>query len=184
MYWGSNDYDEIAKLVIDIYLDYGINKFPIDEKLICEKLGVKLIPYSAYNEEEMLLLMKKSEDGFYTPATAKTPPTIFYNDTIQSYARQRYTIFHELKHYVNGDSDDCTYNDNMADYFARYFLCPVPYLIKKGIDNKLSLISDHLISSTVADNTMKNVQNRRAKYGDKIFDYEQPLIDLLCPDLF
>jgi hypothetical protein len=76
MYWGSNDYDEIAKLVIDIYLDYGINKFPIDEKLICEKLGVKLIPYSAYNEEEMLLLMEKSEDGFYTPATAKTPPTI------------------------------------------------------------------------------------------------------------
>ena len=66
----------------------------------------------------------------------------------------------------------------MADYFARYFMCPIPYLIEYGIDDELTLISDHLVSQQAAHNTMNNVCNRRAVYGDRIFDYEKPLVDL------
>ena len=68
----------------------------------------------------------------------------------------------------------------MADYFARYFMCPIPYLIEYGIDNELTLISDHLISQEAARNTIKNVRNRKAVYADKIFDYEKPLVDLFA----
>ena len=48
MYWNGNDYDKMAKLVIDIYVDYNIRSFPVDEKEIFRKLGLKLIPYSVY----------------------------------------------------------------------------------------------------------------------------------------
>ena len=73
MYWKSNDYDKMAQLVIDIYIDYNITSFPVDEKEICKKMGLKLIPYSAYTEKEQELLRKRSEDGFFCPATKTTP---------------------------------------------------------------------------------------------------------------
>ena len=74
MYWNGNDYDKMAKLVIDIYVDYNIRSFPVDEKEICRKLGLKLIPYSEYPEEQQVLLRKRSLDAFFAPATKTTPP--------------------------------------------------------------------------------------------------------------
>lgn len=180
MYWSGTDYDRMAQLVIDIYVDYNIRSFPVDEKEICRKLGLKLIPYSEYPEEQEALLRKRSMDAFFAPATRTTTPTVFYNDKVESRGRLRYNIFHEVKHFVTGDKDDGEYNDNMADYFARYFMCPIPYLIEYGIDNELTLISDHLISQEAARNTIKNVRNRKAVYGDKIFDSEKPLVDLFA----
>ena len=38
MYRNSNDYDKMAQLVIDIFIDYNILDFPVDEKDICRKL--------------------------------------------------------------------------------------------------------------------------------------------------
>ena len=180
MYWNGEDYDKMAMLAIDIYTDYHITVFPVDEKNICKQLGLKLIPYSAYSEEEQILLRKRSNDAFFSPATCYTPPAVFYNDSIESQGRIRYSIFHEVKHYVNHDSDDDIYNDNMADYFAKYFMAPIPYLIKKGVNDYLTIISDYGMSFEAACYTLKNVHNRRKTYGDKIFDYEKPLIDLLC----
>ena len=180
MYWSGNDYDKTAQLVIGIFVDYNIRRFPVDEKAICRNLGLKLIPYSEYSEEQQVLLRKRSPDAFFAPATKKTPPTVFYNDKVESYGRLRYNIFHEVKHFVNGDKDDGEYNDNMADYFARYFMCPIPYLIEYGIDDELTIMSDHLVSLQAAQNTLKNVRNRRAAYGDKIFDYEKPLVELFA----
>ena len=182
MYWTGNDYDKMAQLVIDIYIDYNITTFPVDEKEICRKIGLKLIPYSAYTENEQVLLRKRSKDGFFSPATKTTPNAIYYNDSVTSYGKIRFTIFHELKHFANGDEDDMEYNDNMADYFSRYFMAPIPYLIKMGIDNELTLISDHGISAEAATYAIRNVRRRKAKYGDMIFDYEKPLIGLLCSD--
>ncbi len=184
MYWGGNDYDKMAQLVIDIYIDYNITSFPIDEKDICRKLGLKLVPYSSYTVEDRALLMIKSSDAFFSPKTKCTPPTIFYNDMVESKERQRYSIFHEIKHYVNNDPDDSQYNDDMADYFARYIMCPVPYLIKANINDELTLISDHGVSYEAARYAIKNVRKRRERYGDKIFEYEQPLIELLSTNSF
>ena len=183
MYRNSNDYEKIVKLIIDIYIDYNITSVPIDEKEICRKMGLKLLPYSAYTGKEQELLRKRSEDGFFSPATKITPNAIYYNDSITSHGKIRYTIFHEVKHFSNGDEYDMEYNDNMADYFARYFMAPIPHLIKMGIDDEFTLISDYEISAEAAMYAIRNVRRRKARYGDKIFDYEKPLIELLCPDL-
>lgn len=183
MYRRSNDYNKVAQLVIDIYIDYNIRVFPIDEIDVCRKLGLRLIPYSSYSDKEKELLRKRSEDGFFTAATKTTPNAIYYNDSTASYGKIRYTIFHEVKHFVNGDKDDLAYNDNMADYFARYFMAPIPYLIKMGIDDELTLISGHKLSTEAAIYAIRNVSHRKARYGNTIFDYEKPLIDLLCPNI-
>lgn len=94
MYRSDAIYDEIKNVIIDIYIDYGIKTFPIDEKEVCKKMGVALIPYSEYEGDEFKLLQKKSKLGFFVKATKSTPPTIYYNDTIESEGAIRFTIFH------------------------------------------------------------------------------------------
>jgi len=181
MYRAGEVYDEIKKTVIDIYLDYGIVGFPIDEKYVCEKMGVALIPYTSYSKEERKLLLKKSQHGFYVPGTADNSPTIFYNDLYESKGAQRLTVFHELKHYVYGDSDD--EGDDLADFFARYFMCPIPYLLLKKIDTPNQITSVCGTSLKVAYNVYSNLYNRRRKYNYHLFDYEIPLINHLEPIL-
>lgn len=96
MYWDSSDYEAMSKKVIDIYLDYEIRTFPVDEIEICKKLGVKLLPYSEFPD----FVKAVSEDAFYVPPTTENPPIIFYNDLKMNEGRRRYNVFHELKHFV------------------------------------------------------------------------------------
>lgn len=39
MYRNDSIYDEIKNVIIDIYIDYGIKTFPINEKEVCKKNG-------------------------------------------------------------------------------------------------------------------------------------------------
>jgi len=181
MYRASEVYEEITKTIIDIYLDYDIKGFPIDEKLVCRKLGVALIPYSGFTRKDRALLIKKSQHGFYVPETANNSPTIFFNDSFESEGAQRLTIFHELKHYVYDDIDD--EDDDLADFFARYFMCPIPYLLLKKIDKPNEIASVCGTSMAAAYNAYSNLRNRREKYGYHLFDYEIQLINHLEPIL-
>ena len=65
MYWSGTDYDRMAQLVIDIYVDYNIRSFPVDEKEICRKLGLKLIPYSEYPEDGRFLRSCNKDNAAY-----------------------------------------------------------------------------------------------------------------------
>ena len=47
MYRSSEKYKEICKVIIDIYIDYDLKGLPVDEKEVCRKMGVALVPYSA-----------------------------------------------------------------------------------------------------------------------------------------
>ncbi|MCR4814791.1 MAG: ImmA/IrrE family metallo-endopeptidase [Lachnospiraceae bacterium] len=179
MYRSGSEYDEIAKIVIQIYLDYGICKFPIDEYEVCRKLGVSLVSYSVLDKEFSGLLLKRTKHGIFVRRTPNRPPTIYFNDKFEPYGARRYTIFHEVKHYVyDEDSGDEEYDD-LADYFARYFMCPIPYLIYKGFSEPDEIISFCNVSIAVANNVCSNLYNRRNKYGSEIFDYERPLIEYL-----
>lgn len=179
MYRTGKDYDEIAKTIIDVYQDYDINSLPLNLKDICNKLGVLLIPYSELDDENIEILLKRSKDAFYSPPTIKSKPQIYYNDLISSKGKIRYSIAHELKHYVCNDVDETNYGEDMAEYFGRYFLAPIPYLVAKRITSPIEIISHCGLSQEAASNAAKNVCNRMRVYDTRIFDYEKPLINLL-----
>ena len=185
MYRCGSEYDRLDKLAIDIYLDYGFNSFPLDVKDVCRRLGLSLVPYSEYTGEEREFLHKESPYGFFAPRTKESTPTIFYNDDLSELRSEgsiRQTIFHEIKHYVDEDQDD--EDDDLAEHFGRYFPAPIPYLIVKRIHNPNEIISQFGVSATIANNIASAVRNRIAKYGDRIFDYEKPLIELLDKDYY
>ena len=181
MYRDGSVYDEIDKVINEIYLDYDIKKFPIDEVEICKKLGVALVPYSAFPEESRELLEKKSKLGFFVKESKEMPPTIYYNDYFGSQGAIRLTIFHELKHYIFDDDDDD--DDDLADYFARHFMGPTAYLMQKGFDSPNEIVSHCGMSMEAAKNAYLNIVSRRNKYGNNLFDYEVTLINQIEPVL-
>ena len=181
MYRNGSVYDEIDKVIFDIYQDYDIKTFPVDEVDVCNKLGVALVPYSAFSQEDRKLLKKKSELGFFVKESKEQPPTIYYNDLYGSKGAIRLTIFHELKHYIYNDENDD--DDDLADYFARHFMGPTPYLMQKGFDSPNEIVSFCGMSMEAAINAYSNIVSRRNKYGMDLFDYEVPLIKHLEPVL-
>ena len=111
----------------------------------------------------------------------KFPPTIYFNDRIASRGSIRFTVFHEIKHYVFEDTDD--EKDDLADYFARQFMCPTPYLLLKGISSPNEIVSLCGMSMEAACNAYSRIVNRRKKLANKLFEYEIPLIKHLEPVL-
>ncbi|MCF0128751.1 MAG: ImmA/IrrE family metallo-endopeptidase [Pseudobutyrivibrio sp.] len=174
-------YDDIVKVIVDIFVDYDIKEFPINPKEVCKKLGVALIPYSEYQGRDRELLLKCSEYAFFTRATKDRSPSIYYNDAFASEGAIRFSIFHELKHYVCEDKDD--EDDDLADYFARQFMCPTVYMILKKIDTVNEIMSYCGLSESAASYACSNIHKRRAKHGYTIFEHEKPLIELLDPVL-
>lgn len=181
MYRDNATYDTLKKLIIEIYIDYDLKKFPVKATEVCRKMGVELIPYSRFPLNEQMILLKYSEHGFFVNRTYENTPAIFYNDAFVSGEAQRFTIFHELKHYVSEDcNDEC---DDLADFFARYFMCPIPYLLLKDYNTPADISRDFEISTEAAHNVLSNLCNRKRKYGYRLFDYEIPLISHLEPKL-
>ena len=180
------EYDEMAKLAIDLYLDYNLTTFPIDPYLLACKMGINVIPYSDLEYETRELQMKFSEDASNFPHRSGNNyvRTIYFNDFISSKARIEVSVLHEIKHIVNydcetEDEEENKKSEEMADYFAKYMKCPIPYLVYKDITNKEDIMVMFHISEEMAGYVRGNVINRISSYGHDIFAYELPLLELL-----
>lgn len=165
MYRSSDTYDDITKAIIEIYFDYDIRDFPINEKDICRRLGVALIPYSECPNEARILLEKKSRYGFFVKGSKENPPTIYYNDKFEPYGAVRLTIFHEIKHYVFDEDTNDEDKDDIADFFGRFFLCPIPYLIMKGIDTENEIIARVTVITCLKTKSARKCTQMQQKGG-------------------
>lgn len=172
----KKDYKTIDKLAIDIYVDYGITSFPLDIYGLAKKMGAKLIKYSSFDDDQRELLLKKSNDGFFVDSPKG--PLIFYNDRIEYQGKINLTIAHELKHFICKDEKEDEDSEKLADHFGRFLLCPTPYLIYSGIDDIYEIMDMFGLTYSAAINAHNATINRKHYYGNKIFDYEQALVDL------
>jgi Zn-dependent peptidase ImmA (M78 family) len=147
-------------------------------------MGFKVVKYNDFNDREKSILLKRSEDGWNFPIaqSALHDRLILINDSIQSDARRQATILHEIKHIINYDTKESDYNEDMADYFARYIKCPIPYLIFIKEFDKLSIMYKYDVSSQMAQNVESNIKKRHKKYGWKIFRNEIPILKQILGD--
>lgn len=181
MYRSGQRYDEMDELIYSIFIDYGISSFPIDEKDLCRKMGVALVPYSAFSLEANALLQKKSKHAFFVKQSQPFPPTIYYNDRYESEGAIRLSILHEIKHYVCEDSDD--EEDDLADYFGRHMMCPTAYLQFKGINTPNEIVAFCGASFEAACNASANIERRKEKLGFGLREYEKMFIEQIDPIL-
>ena len=71
--------EEIKERVVSMYERFDINCVPISSFELATKMGIKVIPYSAYNERVQAIMLKESEDG-YNVERVEGEFYIFYND--------------------------------------------------------------------------------------------------------
>lgn len=181
MRYENSRYNVITKEIIDIYCDYKLSSFPVDPFHVCKLLCISLVKYSAYDGEDLEVLMKKSKKGFRVPGTR----TVFYNDIISSENTEmviRYTLFHEIKHVVFDDEEEDDEIEDMAEFFSRYFMCPIPYLMVLRPSSYLEIISTFHMSKKAAENAYKNYVSRINKTGYGIYKKEMRLMKVLLGD--
>ena len=182
MYRSSDEYDRMSKLAIAIIEDYGITAkdYPLDIDVLCKQMKINVVPYSAFPDDCIDLLLKKSKDGFNIPRSTKMEATILFNDKYGSHltqARISQTKGHEIKHIAEEDTDDS--EDDLCDYFSKYLRCPFPLVFYYDISTPLQMISMFGVSQEQAIYILSNVRNRKLKYGLGFFEYEIELLKQL-----
>ncbi len=120
-------YEQIKLEVARIFVKCNITQIPITGFEIANKLGIIVIPYSAFNEGKRLKLIEEDEDGFYVKREGKN--YIYYNDN-KSYGRINFTILHEIGHIVLDHTQHSELAEAEANFFAKYSIAP-PVLVDK-----------------------------------------------------
>lgn len=159
-----NRYEEIKITVVDMFDRYGVTCVPINGFEIAVKMGITVIPYSAYSEEVQTLLCKNSADGFFVE-TDSGELFIFYNDA-QPYGRINNTIMHEIAHIILGHTEDSELADAEVNFFAKYALAPPVLIHKLGLNNPVRIAEVFEISSEAANYAFIYYQ-KWLRYGDE-----------------
>lgn len=173
----SNDrYEEIKWIVVSVFERYGVSCVPVNCFELAIKMGVKVIPYSAFPISKQCILLKKSEDGFCVEKT-EGEWYIYYNDKID-YGRINNTIMHEIGHIVLDHSEDSELAEKEVKFFAKYALAP-PALIHKLHLNNPKDIADIFEISFEAARYAYCYYIKWLQFGTSNYtDYEIKLLDL------
>lgn len=169
-------YEEIKRIIVDLFIKYGVSCIPVSGFELATKMGIKVIPYSAIHFSKRYLLLKKSEDGF---CVEKTPGEwfIYYNDEID-YGRINHTIMHEIGHIVLDHSEDSELAEKEVRFFAKYALVP-PVLVHKFKLNNPCSIADVFDVSFEAAGYALSYYKKWLQYGSSEYtDYEIALLKL------
>ena len=128
-------YEEIKKTISVLIEKYDIKKIPLDVFGLAKKLKINLVKYSQLTEYEMNQLeeygISRNSDGFFALVVkkGKSIPYIYYNDK-KSVERIRFTILHEIGHYILEHKQQSCLAEAEANFFAKYLIAP-PILIHR-----------------------------------------------------
>ncbi|MDD4688383.1 MAG: ImmA/IrrE family metallo-endopeptidase [Eubacteriales bacterium] len=99
----KSDYGKARDASWKVISKYNITSLPVDVFDLARKMGIKVLPYS--NSRLLMRLLgvyrlRKKNDGLYMRFIKRR--YIFYDDSVKSQGRLRFTIAHELGHDVLG----------------------------------------------------------------------------------
>lgn len=172
----NNRYEEIKRVIVELFIKYDVKCIPISGFELASKMGIRVIPYSSFQEEKQKLLLKMSEDGFFVEKT-DNEFYIYYNDN-QNYGRINNTILHEIGHIVLDHTEESELAEAEVNFFAKYALVP-PVLVHKLEINSPDRIAELFDVSIQASYYAFNYYKKWLKYGDENYtDYEMKLISL------
>lgn len=126
-------YEEIKRIIVRLFVKHNVSCIPVNGFELASKMGIHVIPYSAYPPETRRLMLMKSIDGF---CVEKEPGEwyIFYNDEMD-FRRINNTILHEIGHIVLDHSEDSELAEKEVKFFAKYALVPPVLVHKLKLDN-------------------------------------------------
>jgi len=120
------NYEQIEKIVDEMYEDLDFAETPVDVFKLCQKLQINLIKYSNIESE---LLSFLSNDGFTILDKENRQYKIFYNDLMPD-EKIRFTIMREIGHIMLDHKKLNKKNEKEANIFANFALDIIEKKIK------------------------------------------------------
>ena len=175
----SNErYEEIKQIVVKMFEEYGVSCVPINGFEIANKMGVKVISYSAYPARTRYLMEKYSTDGF-SILRDTGEWYIFYNDDDEhDYGRINNTIMHEIAHIVLDHTEDSELAEMEVRFFAKYALAPPALIHKLKLETAESIADIFEISFEAAGYALSYYQKWLNYGGQNYTDYEIRMLRL------
>lgn len=176
----DEQYENIKQTVIDTFLEYDIKCIPINAFEMALKMKLKIIPYSALDDEKKEAALKISADG-YSLETKDNEWRIYYNDACENYGRINQTIMHEIGHYALGhiDEGDGEEEEAEAKFFAKYALAPPPLIHNMGEEITVDNIKSRFDISYQAARYAYTYYWKWLNLGeDDYTEYELKMLDL------
>lgn len=175
----SNErYEEIKETVVEMFEKYGVSCVPINGFEVANKMGVKVIPYSAFPVRVRYLMEKYSIDGF-SILRETGEWYIYYNDDDEhDYGRINNTIMHEVAHIVLDHTEDSELAEAEVRFFAKYALAPPALIHKLKLETAESIADIFEISFEAAGYALSYYQKWLNYGGHNYKDYEIRMLRL------
>lgn len=168
------DYKIINDKVLEVFTVCEIHEFPVNCTEILKHYGFRLLTYSEIqlSDAELYAIAKEySDDAF------KYGNIICYNNSGPE-GRIRFSLMHELGHFVLNHKETSQENEDEADYFASCILAP-RVAIHKTLCRTADAIHDTFGLSYAASN--RALTDYKKWHGRKKYDSEHQLFDYLYP---
>lgn len=170
------DSEKLHQKVWEVCRECGIKDFPFDCISILEHYSFKIFTYerARYLCPELYVLCRDMSDDAFSDKVLKV---ILYNDSL-CIQRIRFSLMHELGHYILGHNIKSKEIEREADAFAANLLAPEAVIKYQGFYTAPSLSSYFGISIAAANYVMMNMKMRSFWSLDR---YEAKLLAYLYP---
>lgn len=174
------NYQQIEQLAAGVYETCDVREVPIDCFTILEHYGLKAINIDIWKKtqpELYGLCLNFSEDSFLY----RTKKLIIYKDLDRN--RTRFSLMHELGHYLMNHQRGTHAEEREANHFASYILAPRPLIRYMGTPTPRNLSLCFGISLQAAEIAAREYYVWWNHLHDGLSDWEeQILIRFLGPD--
>lgn len=170
------DSEKLHQKVWEVCRECGIKDFPFDCISILEHYSFKIFTYerARYLCPELYVLCRDMSDDAFSDKVLKV---VLYNDSL-CIQRIRFSLMHELGHYILGHNIKSKEIEREADAFAANLLAPEAVIKYQGFYTAPSLSSYFGISIAAANYVMMNMKMRSFWSLDR---YEAKLLAYLYP---
>ncbi len=188
----SNErYEQIKRVIADLFEDYDIKGIPVDVFKIARKMKIKMV----FATEILERHPEKIDRYFlyqYPPAymhyDSKSQQFIIYIDDIGTVIeRQRFSLAHELMHIILGHTEQNPKNESEANFGATYMLAPTSLALIRPSEQSLlvpgKVASIFNVSVSEAEIIARYNLRRLSLTSLKEKDYEKKLNCLLKESL-
>lgn len=169
-------YEQIKESVVATFEKYGVNEYPIDCFRLAKLMGFKVVPFSKLDNDQLKAI--RFCEGEAIMFIVDEEKYIFYNDINNNITRQRFSIFHEIGHYVLGHKAESELARLEANFFASYAIAPLPLVWKTNCDSILKVCNTFDVSVECATKIIYNLENWQRVTKHKLTLYEKRLLDL------
>lgn len=161
------DLEYINKKILEVYKECNIRSFPIDCFSVLKHYGLQTITYKETKEQNPELykaIYRYSNDAF------RFRMSVYYNST-NSDGRIRFSLIHELGHYILGHTEESSDNEDEANTFASNFLAPRPITFQQGLKTAEQIRDYYGISISAANQALVSPFYLPDKNGEELLGY-------------